>query len=142
MVRRDKAIEPTGAAQSAKQAVVELRHVTRRFGGVIAVADASLTLQTGEVAAVLGPNGAGKTTLIKLMLGLLRPSAGEVRLFGLHPQSPAARERIGVMLQASGVPETLTVGELRSPSLRLAPSASASPVTSTICWDTASRSSL
>lgn len=104
-------MEPTSAVQSA-EAVVELRNATKRFGSVTAVASASLTLQPGKVVAVLGANGAGKTTLIKLMLGLLRPSKGEVRLFGLHPQSLAARERVGVMLQSSGVPETLTVSEL------------------------------
>jgi ABC-2 type transport system ATP-binding protein len=92
--------------------VVELRNITRRFGDVTAVDDVTLTLQAGEATAVLGPNGAGKTTLINLMLGLLRPTSGQASLFGLHPLSRAARERIGVMLQVSGVPETLKVREL------------------------------
>jgi len=92
--------------------VVTLERVSKRFGQVIALDDVSLTLPPGGVTAVLGPNGAGKTTLINLMLGLLRPSAGTVHLFGLHPQSRAARERVGVMLQVSGLPELLTVREL------------------------------
>jgi ABC-2 type transport system ATP-binding protein len=101
-----------GVASSKVDPVVELRNVTRRFGDVTAVDNVTLTLQPGEATAVLGPNGAGKTTLINLMLGLLRPTSGSARLFGLHPQARAARERIGVMLQVSGVPETLKVREL------------------------------
>lgn len=91
---------------------VALQGVTRRFGSVTAVDNVSLTLNPGEITAVLGPNGAGKTTLVKLMLGLVRPTRGSVQLFGLEPKARQARERIGVMLQQSGVPETLRVREL------------------------------
>lgn len=92
--------------------VVEIGNVTKRFGKVTAVDGVTLTFHPDQLTALLGPNGAGKTTLINLMLGLMRPSSGSVKLFGLHPQSLAARERIGVMLQTSGVPETLKVREL------------------------------
>jgi ABC-2 type transport system ATP-binding protein len=61
---------------------------------------------------VLGPNGAGKTTAISLLLGLLQPDSGSAILFGQAPQALAARRRIGAMLQTTGVPETLTIGEL------------------------------
>jgi ABC-2 type transport system ATP-binding protein len=64
------------------------------------------------VVAILGPNGSGKTTAISLMLGLRRPTGGQVRLFGHHPRDRRARARCGVMLQESGVPLTLTVREL------------------------------
>jgi len=92
--------------------IVELRNAGKRFGSVTALHDVTLALRSGEVTAVLGPNGAGKTTLIGLMLGLLHPSTGSARLFGLHPQSRAGRERTGVMLQISGLPATLKVREL------------------------------
>ena len=61
---------------------------------------------------MLGPNGAGKTTCISVLLGLRKPTAGQARLFGLEPTDRRARSRCGVMLQESGVPDTLTVREL------------------------------
>jgi ABC-2 type transport system ATP-binding protein len=71
-----------------------------------------LELRAGEVLAVLGPNGAGKTTAVRLLLGLRRPTGGSVQLFGVDPAShPETRQRVGVMLQISGVPETLKVRE-------------------------------
>ncbi len=60
---------------------------------------------------MLGPNGAGKTTAISCMLGLMKPTHGEARLFGRTPRDSASRMRVGTMLQISGVPETLTVRE-------------------------------
>jgi len=61
---------------------------------------------------MLGPNGAGKTTSISLMVGLRRPSVGEVRLFGRPPTDRRARSRCGVMLQESGTTGVLTVREI------------------------------
>jgi ABC-type branched-subunit amino acid transport system ATPase component/ABC-type branched-subunit amino acid transport system permease subunit len=63
-------------------AVLEVVAVQKHFGGIRAVADASLTLRTGEVHALIGPNGAGKTTLFNLVSGLFTPDAGTVRLLG------------------------------------------------------------
>jgi ABC-2 type transport system ATP-binding protein len=94
------------------QATVELCGVGKRRGAVQALAGVDLAVCAGEVYALLGPNGAGKTTAISLMLGLLRPDVGEVRLFGSAPQDLAARRRIGVMLQSASLAETLTVGEV------------------------------
>ena len=91
--------------------VAALRGVSKRYGVVTALAEVSLTLRPGEVLALLGPNGAGKTTAVSLLLGLARPDSGVVRLFGRSPQELASRARVGVMLQLSGVPETLTVAE-------------------------------
>ncbi|HKF76861.1 MAG TPA: ABC transporter ATP-binding protein [Candidatus Dormibacteraeota bacterium] len=92
--------------------VVQLDHVGKRYGSVVALDDVSLTIESGEVVALLGPNGAGKTTAISLMLGLRRPTSGRARLLGLSPTDVDARSRCGVMLQESGVPELLTVREL------------------------------
>src|SRR6185437_12245407 len=66
--------------------VVELDHVTIRIGGRAVLADASFAIGPGEFIGVLGPNGAGKTTLMRAILGLLPPSAGQVRVFGRPPQ--------------------------------------------------------
>src|SRR5207253_3915979 len=91
--------------------VVELDSVRKDYGSVAALKGVDLTIHRGEVVAILGPNGAGKTTSISLMLGLRRPTAGQVRLFGLAPTDRRARSRCGVMLQESGVAGTLTVRE-------------------------------
>ena len=92
--------------------VVELDSVRKDYGSVAALRGVDLTIHRGEVVAILGPNGAGKTTAISLMLGLRRPTAGEVRLLDLAPTDLRARSRCGVMLQESGVPDLLTVREL------------------------------
>jgi len=89
--------------------VAELDAVTHRYGAVAALTDVSFSLNAGEVTALLGPNGAGKTTTVGLLTGLLRPGDGAARLFGGDPRSLPARRRIGVMLQGSKVPETMTV---------------------------------
>jgi ABC-2 type transport system ATP-binding protein len=80
--------------------------------GVEALRGVDLAIGRGEVVAMLGPNGAGKTTSISLMLGLRRPTAGRVQLFGLDLRDRRARSRCGVMLLESGVPGVLTVREL------------------------------
>ena len=63
--------------------MIQLDHVTRTYGQKVAVDDLSLDIEKGELFAFLGPNGAGKTTTIKMIVGLLRPTAGTVRLGGL-----------------------------------------------------------
>jgi ABC-2 type transport system ATP-binding protein len=95
-----------------EQAIAKLERASKRYGAVLALDQVTLDLRRGEVFALLGPNGAGKTTAISLLLGLLHPDTGSVQVLGESPQSLAARRRIGAMLQTSGVPDTLTVGEL------------------------------
>ena len=91
--------------------IAELRGVTKKYDAVTALNDVTLGLESGRVTALLGPNGAGKTSAVKLLLGLTRPTRGETLLFGREPRSLEARQRTGVMLQISKVPETLTVRE-------------------------------
>lgn len=91
--------------------VAELRRAVKRYGPVTALSGVDLSVRPGEVVALLGPNGAGKTTAVQILLGLVRPSEGEARLFGLDPRSVEARMRVGSMLQISKVPETLKVKE-------------------------------
>jgi branched-chain amino acid transport system ATP-binding protein len=59
-------------------ALLSIEHVTRRFGGLVAVGDVSLEVQRGEIVGIIGPNGAGKTTLFGCVVGLLRPTSGRV----------------------------------------------------------------
>ena len=97
---------------AAKGAVVaSLRGLTKRYGDVSALNQVDLNIHAGELLALLGPNGAGKTTAIKLLLGLAKPTAGTVRVFGGDPLDPVTRLRIGSMLQVAKVPETLRVRE-------------------------------
>jgi ABC-2 type transport system ATP-binding protein len=62
--------------------MIEFQHVRRTYGKKVAVADLSLSVSPGELFSLLGPNGAGKTTSIKMLVGLLRPTAGAVRVCG------------------------------------------------------------
>jgi ABC-2 type transport system ATP-binding protein len=66
---------------------VEVRGLVKRYGELTAVAGIDLTVNAGDVYGYLGPNGAGKTTCLRMMLGLIRPSEGTVRLFGRDPQA-------------------------------------------------------
>lgn len=91
--------------------IIEATALTKRYGDLTAVAGLDLRIGPGERVAILGPNGAGKTTTIEMLLGLRRPSGGQVRLFGLEPDQPRARARVGAMLQDTAVPESLTVAE-------------------------------
>jgi ABC-2 type transport system ATP-binding protein len=65
---------------------IEVRGLVKRYGEITAVDDVDLTVNRGDVFGYLGPNGAGKTTSLRMMLGLIRPTAGTVRLFGRDPQ--------------------------------------------------------
>ena len=69
---------------------VEVRGLVKRYGDLVAVDDVDLTVEPGDVYGYLGPNGAGKTTSLRMMLGLIRPTAGTVRLFGRDPQAGVA----------------------------------------------------
>lgn len=91
---------------------VMLDGVTRRFGAITAVDGLSLHIERGETVALLGPNGAGKTTAVEMLLGLLQPDRGTVRLFGGRPADAVARGRVGAMLQDAGLPSGATVAEL------------------------------
>src|SRR4051794_28668320 len=71
-------------------APVEVRGLVKRYGEIVAVDDVDLTVQAGDVYGYLGPNGAGKTTSLRMMLGLIAPTAGSVRLFGRDPQAGVA----------------------------------------------------
>jgi ABC-2 type transport system ATP-binding protein len=91
--------------------IAELTGITHRYGRTVALDRVDFALAVGQIVALLGPNGAGKTTLVRVLMGLTTPAEGVVRMWGGSPSAPAARRRVGVMLQVSRVPETLTVRE-------------------------------
>ncbi|EFM09823.1 ABC transporter related protein [Paenibacillus curdlanolyticus YK9] len=93
------------------EAAIQLQQVTKEFKGKKAVDNLSFTVERGTVVALLGPNGAGKTTTISMILGLLHPTTGTVKLLGGAPQDRQVRDRIGAMLQDVSVIEGLTVAE-------------------------------
>src|SRR3984893_1214054 len=91
--------------------VASLEAVNKNYGEIRALRSVEFRVRAGEVVALLGPNGAGKTTAVKLLLGLMQPNSGRVRVFGGDPTNPENRTRTGAMLQVGRVPETLRVRE-------------------------------
>jgi ABC-2 type transport system ATP-binding protein len=93
--------------------VVTTRGLTKRFGHVTAVEDLDLEVRRGEIYAFLGRNGAGKTTTIRMILGLIRPMAGEVRVFGepVRSSSPEWLRRVGCLVETATAYPNLTVRE-------------------------------
>jgi ABC-2 type transport system ATP-binding protein len=80
---------------------VEVRGLVKRYGDLVAVAGVDLTIDAGDVYGYLGPNGAGKTTSLRMMLGLIRPTEGSVRLFGRDPtRSVRALEGVAGFVEA------------------------------------------
>ena len=92
---------------------IETKNLTRRFGDFVAVNQASIRVEKGEVFGFLGPNGSGKTTVIKMLTGILPISEGEAWIEGLdvRTQSDTVRERIGYMSQKFSLYDDLTVLE-------------------------------
>ena len=109
-----KATQPEGGP------VLRFENVSYAYGNDSAVEQVSFDVEPGRFTAVVGPNGSGKTTLIKLALGLLSPTQGEVRLFGTDPQRFRDWHRLGYVPQvAAGIRERFpaTVAELVSHGL-------------------------
>jgi zinc transport system ATP-binding protein len=101
----------TAGAVAAEEAVVELSGASFGYTATPVVEDVTLDIGAGEYVAVVGPNGSGKSTLLKLVLGLLRPDEGEVRLFGEPAHEFDDGSRIGFVAQdarsADGMPITV-----------------------------------
>ena len=100
--------------QTASRPAVEIAHLRKTYGALVAVDDVSFSVAEGEIFGILGPNGAGKTTTAECAIGLRSPDSGTIRLMGLDPHADAAKihEIVGVQLQASALPPKLRVGEI------------------------------
>jgi ABC-2 type transport system ATP-binding protein len=94
-------------------AAIEVRHLTRRFGAFVAVDDLSFDVRRGEIFGFLGSNGAGKSTTIRMLCGLLRPTAGTAIVGGadVSANPEAVKQRIGYMSQRFSLYELLTVDQ-------------------------------
>src|SRR3954453_3801845 len=92
----------------------------KRYGRRTAVDDVCFTVARGEVLGLLGPNGAGKTSVIKMLLGLVRPDAGEVALLGRPSGDPRSRERVGYLPELFRYQPWLTAAEVLALHVRLA----------------------
>jgi len=101
------------AGTSSAEMLVEVSHLSRRYGTLQAVKDVSFTIRTGEVLGFLGPNGAGKTTTMQILSGNLAPSAGTVRIAGhdLLSDPRAAKRQIGYLPEQPPLYRDLTVDE-------------------------------
>ena len=93
--------------------VINARGVTKRFKKITALRELDLRLEAGRVLGLLGPNGAGKTTLIRLLVGAIRPTDGEISVLGLHPikQKNELRRQIGYMPQTPALYDDLSPRE-------------------------------
>ncbi|GIF74969.1 ABC transporter ATP-binding protein [Asanoa siamensis] len=118
----------TAASDTAETLLAELppaaavwcSGLRKRYKRRTAVDDVSFTVRRGEVLGLLGPNGAGKTTVIKMLLGLVRPDAGEVLLLGRPARDPKARARVGYLPELFRYQPWLTATEVLDLHVRLA----------------------
>jgi ABC-2 type transport system ATP-binding protein len=107
---------PTSAsrAETVSSPAVEISHLRKTYGPLVAVDDVSFSVTEGEIFGILGPNGAGKTTTVECAIGLRSPDSGTIRLMGIDPQADKAQihQIAGVQLQSGAFPPKLRVGEI------------------------------
>src|SRR3954452_6436951 len=124
----DTAAAGSAAAGSAAEALagqppspaVWCSGLRKRYGRRTAVDDVSFSVARGEVLGLLGPNGAGKTSVIKMLLGLVRPDAGEVLLLGRRSSDPRSRSAVGYLPELFRYQPWLTAAEVLALHVTLA----------------------
>ena len=84
-------------SSKGQNACVQLEHVSKSYGSVLALNDLNFDIPVGGRFALLGPNGAGKSTTLKLLIGSLRPDTGYVRILGFPPESKESKSAIGYL---------------------------------------------
>ena len=90
--------------------MLEIDSITKRYDGTVAVDRLSLTIEPGGIYGLLGPNGAGKTTTIRMIMGIIQPDEGEIRIFG-EPFSEKLKDRIGYLPEERGLYRKMKVLE-------------------------------
>jgi ABC-2 type transport system ATP-binding protein len=135
----DQAQENQAGAAEQPSEVFRAENLTRRFGDFIAVDRIHLSVRTGELFGFLGPNGAGKTTTLRMVTGLLKPTEGSVRIFGMDPfKDPLeVKARIGVVPDDPPLYERLTGRETLEFAGRLHlldPRTAAHRANDLLCW--------
>src|SRR5437660_9647479 len=106
-------MEPITLEPISSELIIEIRGLTKRFGGLTAVDHLDLTVARGEIFGLVGPDGAGKTTTLRMLCGLMDPTEGSARVAGHDAarESQAVKDRIGYMAQRFGLYQDLTVEE-------------------------------
>lgn len=89
---------------------IETKNLSKKYGNDIVVNDISLKVKRNSIYGLLGPNGAGKSTTLKMIVGLIRPSSGEI-LFSDKPWTRKSMEKIGALIEAPALYENLTARE-------------------------------
>ena len=112
MASSTPAAPPQPTAAPAGQAAIAAAGLTKSYGRTRALTGLDLQVAAGETVALLGPNGAGKSTTIGLLLGLLQPDRGQVRVYDRPPSRAVADGLVGAMLQDAGLMPGVRVGEL------------------------------
>lgn len=91
--------------------VIELNHVNKKFNNKDALEDISINIEKGKIVGLVGPNGAGKTTLIRIILGLIKPTCGEIKILGKKIYDNDTKKKIGFCIDKDGLYENLTARE-------------------------------
>ena len=113
----DTPSSPEAPSTSEKEVVIEVQNVTSRYGDQVVLRDVSMTVRRGEVMVILGGSGCGKSTLLKLLIGLLKPTEGVIRVLGTDIVTASEDElselyqKIGIVYQSGALYGSLTVAE-------------------------------
>jgi ABC-2 type transport system ATP-binding protein len=99
--------------------VIEANGLSKTYGRTVAVRSLDLSVRRGEVFGFLGPNGAGKTTALKMLLGLVQPTAGTAQVMGLPPELPESRARVGFLPENASYPLWMRGDEFLDAQARL-----------------------
>ncbi len=108
-IKRAPPIEEATAPRDGGN-TVEISHLYKSFGGVQVVRDVSFTLAPGEVLGLVGPNGAGKTTTIRMLMDIIKPDAGEIKVFG-QPLEEGTKNRVGYLPEERGLYRKMRVSD-------------------------------
>src|SRR5579885_24061 len=101
----------TQEASSPSEALVAVRNVTKAFGKLHALDNFTMSIRPGETYGLIGPNGSGKTTLIRIIVGLTKPTAGEVSILGHKMPNRQVAKDVGYMTQSNALYQELSVRE-------------------------------